>query len=110
MALISSPQQVALYNNRKKRRARAAQIQATFPDFYALVGGSVAANLRMVPQIGRTRYELIDDADAAFVLAGTTIVSTGPIAPGAYSVVVKATDPSGNSFTKSLSITALESP
>lgn len=109
MAVVSSPMQVALYNARKKRRSRTAKIQATGLEVEATSVGSIAATLSMVPQVGRTRYELVDDAGGFFSVSGTTIVLDEAVDAGTYDIVVKAVDPSGNTFTKTITITAVGS-
>jgi hypothetical protein len=114
MAVMSSAMQAALYYNRKRQRARAAKIQERpYSVEEGAEDGTVVGTLAMVPQIGRTVYELTDDAEGRFAILGNAIV----VADGealvfatdeSHTVVVRATDPSRNTFTKTITIAVTE--
>jgi hypothetical protein len=117
MAVTSSAMQAALYFNRKRQRARAARIQehGSLLVEEGADNGTVVGTLSMIPQFGRTAYEMTDDAGGRFAILGNAIVVANGAAlvfatNDSHDIVVKATDPSRNTFTKTLTIEVTEAP
>lgn len=114
---LTNAQQAAYYYAHKRRKMRAAQIDAATPLTVeeASANGTAVGSVRMLPQFGRPTFSLTDDANGRFeidaatgeisVADGTQLVFAND---ESHDIVVQATDNSRNTFTKTLTVQVTE--